>query len=147
MTDKALGLLLFQVSRAHHNLASQVFEQLGLHRGQPPVLFELGRQDGITQSELAERMEVRPATLTNMLQRMEAAGFITRCRDQADSRVSRVYLTQAGKDVLVRARELANGMDHTAFAGFSSAEKGQIKDFLERIHASLITALEEQSRK
>ncbi len=90
LPEKKLGPLLFLVSRAHNNQASQVFEQLGLHRGQPPVLFEIGRQDGITQSELAEKMEVTPATITNMLRRMQTSGFIVRARDPADTRVSRV---------------------------------------------------------
>jgi MarR family transcriptional regulator, organic hydroperoxide resistance regulator len=125
------------VSRAHHNLASQVFEQLGLHRGQPPVLFELGNQDGMTQSELAKKMEVTPATMTNMLHRMEQAGFITRSRDQGDIRVSRVFLTENGKTILNQAREAADKMDQSAFANFSTEEQNQVGDFLERIHRNL----------
>ena len=39
---KKPGPLQFLVSKAHHHLASRVFEQMGLNRGPPPVLFELG---------------------------------------------------------------------------------------------------------
>ena len=64
------GKLLYLVSRAHHNLADRLFGQVGLYRGQAPVLFELVQQDGLTQSELAEKMELSQATLTNLLHRL-----------------------------------------------------------------------------
>jgi len=50
---KTVEHLLVRVCRAHHTLASQKFEKLGLFRGQPPVLFELDHQDGMTHGELA----------------------------------------------------------------------------------------------
>jgi DNA-binding MarR family transcriptional regulator len=138
-TPLKLGRLLFLVSRAHHNLASQVFMQIGLHRGQPPVLFELGHQDGITQSELADKLEITRATMTNLLNRMESSGLITRSQDQSDSRYSRIYLTDHGRSTLNKARDLAGKMDATAFAGFSLEEQTKMKSFLDRIHQNLTT--------
>jgi MarR family transcriptional regulator, organic hydroperoxide resistance regulator len=137
--ENKLGLLLVRVSRAHYNLASRVFEGLGLHRGQPPVLFELGCKDGMTQSELAHNLEVTPATITNMLHRMEQAGFITRTRDQDDSRISRVFLTTSGKIILDQVKVLADKMDQTTFAGFSNEEQNQVGDFLDRIRQNLLS--------
>jgi len=135
--ENKLGLLLFLVSRAHHNLAGKLFEQIGLYRGQPPVLFKLGEQDGIPQSALAEKMEVTPATITNMLKRMESSGFLVRVRDQQDSRISRVFLTDAGKMVLKQVKALADEMDQIAFSGFSSEEQKMMERFLKRIHTNL----------
>ena len=102
--DKDLGYLLFLISRGHHNLANRIFNQIGLYRGQPAILFELGRRDGITQSELAEKIEVTQATLTNILHRMEASGLITRQRDTDDSRFLHIFLTDAGREKLVQAK-------------------------------------------
>jgi MarR family transcriptional regulator, organic hydroperoxide resistance regulator len=136
-SENQLGFLLFLVSRAHHNRASQFFERFGLYRGQPPVLFELGEHDGSTQSELAEKLEVTPATMSNMLQRLETAGFVKRQRDPADARISRVFLTPAGKEAVVHAADSADDLEEIAFSGFTPLERKQIKDFLERIHANL----------
>lgn len=136
-TELRLGRLLFFVSRAHHNLASQIFMQIGLHRGQPPVLFELGHQEGVTQCELADKLEITRATMTNLLNRMESSGLITRSRDQADSRFTRIYLTEHGKSTLIKARELSAEMDLTAFAGFTKEEQAGMKSFLERVHQNL----------
>jgi MarR family transcriptional regulator, organic hydroperoxide resistance regulator len=136
--DQKLGLLLFLVSRAHHNLGDRVFGQLGLHRGQPPVLLELEHQDGISQTKLAKKVEVTPVTITNMLRRMEQAGLILRIRNEADTRISKVFLTDYGKSILEQAKTLIEKMDQAAFAGFSTEEKNQMKDFFQRIHQNLI---------
>jgi len=137
LSEKKLGRLLFLVSRAHHNQASQVFEQLGLYRGQPPVLFELGHQDGTPQVELAEKLELTPATLTNILHRMEASGLVIREPDPADKRISRVFLTPKGRDRLSRSREAADQIDRISFAGFSPEEQALMNEFLERVHTNL----------
>lgn len=139
MTEKnRLGYLLFLVSRGHHNLANRVFSQAGLSRGQPSVLFELGKNDGITQTELAKTIEVTQATLTNMLHRMEAAELINRVRDSEDARFTRIYLTDLGRQMLVQANELKEVMEQTAFAGFTSEEQQILKKYLERIHTNLV---------
>lgn len=138
MHGKKLGRLLALVSRAHYNLASRTFPQLGLQRGQVSVLLELVEEDGITQSDLADSLEVTPATLTNLLNRMEDAGFIVRRRDQTDTRISRVYLSEKGKSVLSQASRLVDEVDSKAFAGFSAEESEKLNYFLQRIHDNLM---------
>ena len=67
-----------------------------LHVGQEILLMHLWEQDGRSQSELADLMEVEPPTLTKMLNRLEKSGLLERQRDQTDARIFRVYLTEAG---------------------------------------------------
>jgi len=138
MTDKSkLGYRLFLVSRAHHNQAFRVFGEIGLFRGQPQVLFKLGEFEGLTQTELAEKLELTPATLTNLLTRMEHAGLIERRSDATDSRCSRIFLTEAGRIKLSQAVEQTQKMDEVAFAGFSPSEQEQLNQYLERVHHNL----------
>jgi len=140
--------LLFLVSRAHHNLANKVFGEIGLCRGQPAVLKKLGRKDGITQTELAEKLEITQATLTRLLTRVETSGLIERQRDSKDSRCSRIFLTKNGKNKLVEIVQMINKIDRIAFAGFSEEEKTELNGFLVRIHKNLgsdNSHIEEQS--
>jgi len=132
-----LGYRLFLVSRAHHNQASRMFGEIGLFRGQPQVLFKLRDQEGLTQSELAEKLELTPATLTNLLTRMEQAGLIERRTDALDSRCSRIFLTDNGRIKLAQAVEQTQKMDAAAFAGFNPNEQDLLNQFLERIHRNL----------
>lgn len=144
MTDQAqeLGMWLYLVSRAHHNLANQLFEQIGLHRGQPSVLFELDRHDGVTQSELARRIEVTPATLTNLLNRLEAHLYIRRVRDPLDARVFRVYLTDAGREKTVQARAITEQMETLAFKDFNDVELEALSESLQRLRRNLTNSIQ-----
>lgn len=132
-----IGHRLFLVSRAHHNQASRKFGEVGLFRGQPPVLFELGKHEGRTQSELAEELELTPATLTNLLTRMEHAGLIERRTDASDYRCSRIFLTDAGWIKRSQAVQQTEKISEIAFAGFSPEEQDQLNQYLERIHQNL----------
>lgn len=136
-TEDNLDRLFVRASRAHYNLASQVLSPLGLHRGQPPILFELEEHNGITQSELAVNLEITPATLTNLLNRLENAGLIKRVRDREDNRISNVSLTEDGFRVLKLAKEGLEEMNRITFAGFSADERSQLKEFLKRIRQNL----------
>jgi MarR family transcriptional regulator, organic hydroperoxide resistance regulator len=139
MTDKnKIGYQLFLVSRAHHNQASRMFGEIGLFRGQPQVLFKLGEQEGLTQSEMAEKLELTPATLTNLLTRMERSGLIERRNDAADCRCSRIFLTDAGREKKTQAIEQIQKMDDTAFKGFDQEEQELLMQYLNRIHQNLI---------
>ncbi len=74
--------------------------QEGGHPGEVFCLKILAQHDGMSQSDLADRLNLSRPWITKMLQSLEKAGVVTRHSDEQDQRVSRVYLTEAG-----RARE------------------------------------------
>ena len=111
--------LLAYIFHLHHTRAHQLLEEIGLYRGQPPVLRELWEQEGLPQNELADRLHIAPATLTKMLQRMEKTGFLQRMADPTDQRVSLVYLTDAGRAVQTRVEMVWKQMEAETFAGLS----------------------------
>jgi len=94
-----IGYLIARVCKAHRYAVSEELENLGLHVGQEMFMQCLWETEGLTQSELVERLGVQPATVSKMLQRIEQAGWVTKCQDEEDSRVSRVHLTQGGRQL------------------------------------------------
>lgn len=60
------------------------------------VLWE---HDGATQAELAAALTVEPPTVTRMIGRLEASGFVVRHRHPSDRRATQVWLTDSGWDV------------------------------------------------
>lgn len=76
------------------------------HPAQAGCLLALSRADGISQSDLAAMLHVSRPTVTTMLQKMEAAGTIERRADEADQRVTRLYLTDAGRTQAERMRRV-----------------------------------------
>lgn len=119
---KPIDFLLAYICHLHHARAHQLFEEVGLYRGQPPVLRELWEQEGLPQNELAERLNITPATLTRMLQRMEKSGFLQRVADANDQRISRVYLTESGRQVQARVETMFRQMEAETFAGLTEEE-------------------------
>ncbi|MEA3375684.1 MAG: MarR family transcriptional regulator, partial [Chloroflexota bacterium] len=93
------GYVLSKVCKAQYSRAQALLDEIGLYRGQQFVLCRLWEEEGLTHSQLAERLHVHPATVTKTLRRMEQAGFIERRPDADDQRVSRVYLTDAGREI------------------------------------------------
>jgi|YNPNPStandDraft_1061719.scaffolds.fasta_scaffold01978_3 DNA-binding MarR family transcriptional regulator len=135
---ETLDFLLAQVCRLHHARAHTLLRALGLHRGQPPMLHALWEREGLTQGELASRLHVRPATMTKMVRRMEKAGFVERRADPDDQRVSRIYLTDAGRTIQGEVREVWSVLESETFAGFTVEERVLLRRFLTQIRENLL---------
>ena len=129
--------LLAQVCRLHYARVHTLLEELGLYRGQPPVLFALWEQEGATHGELAARLHVKPATITKMLKRMEKAGFVERRSDPADQRVSRVYLTDAGRSIRNEVEQVWRTLEDETFVGFSLEERVLLRRFFLQMRDNL----------
>ena len=99
---------ILSLSRKHFQLNSAQLEETGFGSGQIPVLLELNRGGELNQRELAERTHVTPATMSGTLKRMEKNGFIVRTPDENDARISRVRLTEEGKEWLQRYEDYRN---------------------------------------
>jgi len=136
--SESIDFLLAQVCRLHYSRDRILLEEFGLFRGQPPLLFALWEKEGRTHSELAEHLHVQPATITKMIKRMERAGFVERCQDTEDQRVSRVYLTDAGRNIRDAVEGVWHELEAQTFAGFSSEERALLSQFLLRIRDNLV---------
>ena len=132
-----LGYLLAEVSKLHRAHAHAALEELGLYRGQNFVLTALAEQEGLAQSELAEKLLVRPPTISNSLERMETAGWIVRRPDPDDRRVSRVYLTDAGRALQESVSSLWHDLEVQTFARLTSEQKASLWHLLLQIRKNL----------
>jgi DNA-binding MarR family transcriptional regulator len=140
MSDNAyqeLGRLLVSVCRLHHTRADQWMDQIGLHRGQARLLMTLAEQDGLSHSEIAERLEVSASAVTKVVQRMEEAHYVQRQVDPADERVSRVYLQAQGHALIAEIRRTFGRLDRTMFDGLSESDLERFRDLLTQMQANL----------
>ncbi len=143
-TLELLDVLLAQVCRLHHERASVRLRALGLYRGQPSLLFRLHEQDGQTLTDLANQVGVAPATMTKMTRRMERAGFLERHPDANDQRVSRVYLTEAGRAVQVEMMVAIRRIADETFADVGPEEYVMLERLFRQMIASLSRAAQQE---
>ncbi|MBM4457329.1 MAG: MarR family transcriptional regulator [Chloroflexi bacterium] len=139
--SEALDFLLGQVCRLHYARAQVLLDEIGLYRGQPPLLYILHEQQGLTHTELASHLQVTPATVTKMLQRLERAGFVQRRPDAADQRVSRVYLTDAGLAIQGQAATALRRLADETFAEFTLEERVVLRRLMLQMRDNLGRAL------
>jgi len=104
--DNQLCFAVYSASLAMTRLYKPLLEKLGLTYPQYLVLLVLWERDGLTVSELGERLSLDSGTLTPLLKRLEASGLVARIRDVADERRVHVSLTAAGRKLKARAAQV-----------------------------------------
>lgn len=135
--SRNFGFILNDVARLMRTTFDRRVKTLGLTRSQWWVLNHLFRNDGATQSELADILEVEKATLGRLLDRMEQKGWIRRENHAEDRRAKRVYLTDEVEPALKAMRAAAAEVRREALVGLSAAQQAQFVDALLAIKANL----------
>ena len=115
--SRNFGFILHDVARLLRTTFDRRVKSLGLTRSQGWVLNHLFRNDGMTQSDLADLLQIEKATLGRLLDRLEAKGWVRREADAADRRVRRVFLTPEVEPALKEMRTAAAEVRRDALAG------------------------------
>ena len=135
--DRNFGFILHDVARLLRNTFDRRIKDLGLTRSQWWVLTHLFRHDGITQSELAEWLEIERPTLGRLLDRLEANGWVKREADTQDRRAKRIFLTTEVNPAMRAMRTIAAGVRTDALLGLDPDEQEAFVDTLLTIKANL----------
>ena len=110
LLDNQLCFALYAASRENIRRNRPVLEPLGLTYTQYVVLLALWEQDDVTVHRLGERLHLDSGTLTPLLKKMEAQGWLTRRRDPDDERAVRVTLTPDGHALREKAAGIPSSM-------------------------------------
>ncbi len=136
--DQRLGFLMHDVSRLRRKVFDDVMKPEGITRSQWWVMAHLSRHDGMSQSDLAERLDLGRAALGGLIDRLEATGLVRRGADEQDRRAKLVFLTPAGSTMIERMRAKSDQMSEAILRGLSPAQRGQLADMLSLVKANLL---------
>ena len=128
-----VGYNLVMACRAHNTRVRALLTDLGLHPGQEMFLLSVWEEEGMTQTELADRLQVQRATVTNSVTRLEKVGLIQRRPDGEDGRIHRIYLTDKGKQIREATRSVWDDMEIAITTGFTEAESTTLYALLARV--------------
>lgn len=118
--------------------AAQVFRRFGLTEAQFNALFALKfAGDGITQAELGKRLVVTRASITSLLDKLEAKGLVQRVDVPGNRRINHVALTDNGSDLVNRVEPVYIGEIHKVLDGLDDAECRTLIDLMERTRGSV----------
>ena len=129
--------LMVKVARAHRGLVGDALSDLNLHIGQERLLMELWNEDGLTQTQLAERLCIEPPTLTKMLNRLTKTQLLEKRKDSRDGRISRIFLTSKGYSLQQPVTEIWTSIEETILAELSLEERLLFHRLLMQIYHNL----------
>lgn len=119
--DQFLCFSVYSAGLAFNRVYKPLLDRFGITYPQYLALVALSSKDSQTVSELGEKLHLESNTLTPLIKRLEAAGYVNRTRDKNDERVVRLTLTETGSSLTrealgcVPAEVLkATGMDSAA---------------------------------
>lgn len=128
--DRNFGFLTHDVARLMQNDFDRRVRDLGLTRAQWRVLMWVYRTPGVTQSELADTLEVQKAALGRMLDRLADKGWINRQPDAEDRRIRRVHLSKEVEPLIATMREIAAELRAAAMVGIPEPDREHFVDTL-----------------
>lgn len=97
---------LYAAARSVTNLYTPYLKPLGLTYTQYIVFLVLWEKKTVTVGELCGALMLDNGTLTPLLKKMQVAGYIDRRRSEKDDRVVVISLTESGKDLQIRTKEI-----------------------------------------
>lgn len=128
--DEQLCFTLYEVNMAINRAYKPMLDEMGITYPQYLVLNALAEKDGMTIGAIASRLSLESSTVTPPVKRMEQAGLVERRRSKEDERQVHVWLTPAGRALLMQSRCLGDtllrrsGMNQQEFASFNRQVQG-----------------------
>lgn len=133
-----IGYWTKQIHKDFNNVYEQKLGVYGLTTAQVNVLELLWVQgDGMTQKDLHERLKIRPASLTNLLDALVAGAWIFRKSDSQDARVNRILLTDKGKTQCKVCMDIIIELEEVIRQGFSPEEISLLLVWMKKIHGNI----------
>lgn len=136
--ESHLGFLLADINRLARKEFDRRVRPLGLTRAQWMFLYYLGRRPGVTQSDLADELQLEKITVSRQADRLERGGWIHRREDRHDGRAYRLHLTPRAARTVNRLGQLAENLRRDYLRGVPASRRDALLSDLTRIKANLV---------
>lgn len=139
--DEDIGALAdivgFHIRLAHvavYRHFTETFADLGLTQKQVSVLWLVDDRPGISQIDLGQRLQMDRATTMTIVNRLQGREYLRRERSEIDGRKQALYLTDAGRQALDKAKACIAQHEAWLKGRFTPAEIEKLVEMLARIH-------------
>jgi MarR family transcriptional regulator for hemolysin len=138
--EEPIGLFVTRTSKTLTRAFDEALAEQGGSLASWLVLASLAGGLHRSQRSIAAAVGVEGPTLTHHLNRMEAAGLVTRARDPENRRAHQVDLTEAGQDEFRALLGEVQAFDQRLRTGFTAAELTTLRRLLERLAGNAATS-------
>jgi MarR family transcriptional regulator for hemolysin len=140
-SDRGFGFLLTETARLFRKLLDRRLHPLGLSRAQWSVLAILSNRDGLSQSQLAEILEIEKTTTGRLIDHVEKSGWVERRPIPGDRRLWGVYLTEQAQPLIADVERIVLATRMEMLDGLSAPQQQALSRALQVVKTSLSKAL------
>lgn len=126
-----------QLSTAQRVRLDKALQPIGLYGGQIFVLMTLWDSDGLSQAELAERLNVSPPAVNKMVKSLVEADLVKTRKSESDARITNVVLTELGKQTRENAEAIWKECDDRFCENLTKGESGLLFELLIKLRSGL----------
>lgn len=138
--------MMMRINRIHHRVNMTEVSRLGIHPSEHFLLMHLNDTgEAASQCQIADRMDVSPASVARTIKNLDAGGYIARNESAGDGRRNEIRITEKGKAIAEESKRMFSRTDEKIFENFSEEELNCLRGFLERMTEN-IRALEQSKR-
>lgn len=134
------GFLMHDTTRLMNRYYDRRVRTFGITRTQWTLLTYLFRYEGVSQTKLAEYMDLAPMTLTRQIDKLEEDGLLDRRQDTRDRRTNLIYLTEKSQPLMNHMHEIAVEAKEAALKNFTAEEREALRAFLLRMRENMASA-------
>ena len=143
-----IGYTITDVGRLLRTVFERRVSAFGLTRAQWLIIARLHRRPGLSQSEIADLLEIEKAPAGRLIERMEAKNWLQRRSDAKDRRVNRLYLTNKANRLHAAIWPIAEATVDEALHDLSAAERQRLSALMARVKTTLqVLAERDQSMR
>ena len=140
---QSVGKYISIIHRTGSSFLSKEFSKFNIGSGQYMYLIHLYKNDGLSQEELTEILNIDKGTTAKSIKKLETEGFVMRVKDKNDKRINRVYLTPKALEIKDEFLSSINAWENTLTSNLSYAEKEQALTLLKKITYNITHKLED----
>ena len=133
------GLLINETSKLFHNRMRKNSEDLGFKTGYRQILRFLVHEDGVTQVDIARNSHFTAPTVSVTLKKMEEEGLIRRKTDKNDTRRSRVFITEKGRELERKLFGKIMDCEEILVRGLSKEEEETLCALLQKVRDNMLS--------
>lgn len=137
-----IGYSITDVSRLIRTVFERRVRRYGLTRSQWLVIARVHRRPGLSQSEIADLLEIEKAPAGRLIDRMEAKGWLERRGDPNDRRINRLHLTAKGDRIHTAIWPIAEATVDDALADLTGEERRRLTSLMKRVKLKLLALSE-----
>lgn len=135
--NDSIILLMHDVSLLLRKSIDRQTSEQSLTQTQWRALVHIARHEGCNQKVLADRLEIKPISLSRLLDRLETAGWVARRPDPNDRRAACLYLSEKAHPFLDQVKGFAFAARAQALQGISDEETAAFLDILRKMKTNL----------